>query len=213
LTNRILQKPALQRFLALASRRKYQPKTNIVYKGDANSNLYLVEKGQVVIVLEDEEEREVIVSYLGVGEFFGELGLFDKDKQHKAGAYAKARTVCEIASMSYDDFNEHFENDRELLDLIGQQIVQRLNSTTSKVHNLVFYDAKERVKNALLGLCQNSDAQTHPDGTQIKITRQEIGHIANCSREMVGRIIKNLEQEGFLTAKGKTMVIFNKEQQ
>lgn len=49
---------------------------------------------------------------------------------------------------------------------------------------------------------------THPDGMQIKITRQEIGRIVGCSREMVGRVLKTLEEQELVSAKGKTMVVF-----
>jgi cAMP-binding proteins - catabolite gene activator and regulatory subunit of cAMP-dependent protein kinases len=49
---------------------------------------------------------------------------------------------------------------------------------------------------------------THPDGMQIKITRQEIGRIVGCSREMVGRVLKSLESQGLVYVKGKTMVVF-----
>jgi CRP/FNR family cyclic AMP-dependent transcriptional regulator len=49
---------------------------------------------------------------------------------------------------------------------------------------------------------------THPDGMQIKVTRQEIGRMVGCSREMVGRVLKELEVQGLLTAKGKTMVVY-----
>jgi len=48
---------------------------------------------------------------------------------------------------------------------------------------------------------------THPDGMQIKITRQEIGRIVGCSREMVGRVLKVLEQQDLVWVKGKTMVV------
>jgi CRP/FNR family cyclic AMP-dependent transcriptional regulator len=49
---------------------------------------------------------------------------------------------------------------------------------------------------------------THPDGMQIKITRQEIGRIVSCSREMVGRVLKELETQGLVDVAGKTMVVF-----
>ena len=52
------------------------------------------------------------------------------------------------------------------------------------------------------------DAITHPDGMQIKITRQEIAKIVGCSREMVGRVLKELEEQGLITAHGKTIVVF-----
>ena len=48
---------------------------------------------------------------------------------------------------------------------------------------------------------------THPDGMQIKVTRQEIGHIVGCSREMVGRVLKTLEDQGLVSVKGKPMVV------
>ena len=60
----------------------------------------------------------------------------------------------------------------------------------------------------LLELCKQPDAMTHPDGMQIKITRQEIGRIVGCSREMVGRVLKSLEEQGLIEVKGKTMVVY-----
>ena len=50
---------------------------------------------------------------------------------------------------------------------------------------------------------------THPKGTQIRVSRQEISRIVGCSREMVGRVLKQLEAEGRIAAAGKTMVIFD----
>ena len=49
---------------------------------------------------------------------------------------------------------------------------------------------------------------THPDGMQIKITRQEIGRIVGCSREMVGRVLKDLEERELVSVAGKTIVAF-----
>ena len=46
------------------------------------------------------------------------------------------------------------------------------------------------------------------DGMQIKVTRQEIGRIVGCSREMVGRVLKNLEEQKLIQVKGKTMVVY-----
>ena len=59
-----------------------------------------------------------------------------------------------------------------------------------------------------MDLCNEPDAMTHPDGMQIKITRQELGRIVGCSREMVGRVLKTLVEQHLIAVKGKTMVIF-----
>jgi CRP/FNR family transcriptional regulator, cyclic AMP receptor protein len=64
------------------------------------------------------------------------------------------------------------------------------------------------VAHTLLELTQEPDAMTHPDGMQIRITRQEIARIVGCSREMVGRVLKELEEEELISAKGKTIVVY-----
>jgi len=77
-----------------------------------------------------------------------------------------------------------------------------------KVSDLAFMDVTGRVARTLLDLCKQPDAMTHPDGMQIRITRQEIGRIVGCSREMVGRVLKSMEEQGLISVKGKTIVVF-----
>ena len=95
-----------------------------------------------------------------------------------------------------------------MLFALTSQVVDRLSKTTKKVGDLAFLDVTGRVARTLLDLSQEPDAMTHPDGMQIKITRQEIGRIVGCSREMVGRVLKTLEDQGLVSVKGKTMVVY-----
>ena len=88
------------------------------------------------------------------------------------------------------------------------QLARRLRNTNRKLGDLAFMDVYGRVARTLLDLCEQPDAMTHPDGMQIKITRQEIGRIVGCSREMVGRVLKSLEEQGLIDVKGKTMVVY-----
>ena len=69
---------------------------------------------------------------------------------------------------------------------LGRQLTERLAATSQKVSHLVFLDVTGRIAGTLLELCKQPDAMTHPDGMQIRITRQEIGRIVGCSREMAG---------------------------
>jgi CRP/FNR family cyclic AMP-dependent transcriptional regulator len=48
---------------------------------------------------------------------------------------------------------------------------------------------------------------THPEGTQIRISRQELSRIVGCSREMAGRVLKQLETDGGIDVSGKTIVV------
>jgi CRP/FNR family cyclic AMP-dependent transcriptional regulator len=66
-----------------------------------------------------------------------------------------------------------------------------------------------RVAHAIMDLCGEPDAMTHPEGMQIKVSRQELSRLVGCSREMAGRVLKVLEEQGLLRATGKTIVVFN----
>mgnify|MGYP006432426257 FL=1 len=91
---------------------------------------------------------------------------------------------------------------------IGKQIAHRLRNTTRKVGDLAFYDVSGRIARTLINLSKEPDAMTHPNGMQIKITRQEIGRLVNCSREMAGRVLKTLEEQQLISVSGKTIVVF-----
>ncbi|KZY28255.1 MULTISPECIES: cAMP-activated global transcriptional regulator CRP [unclassified Oleiphilus] len=193
-------------FLSQCHRRKYPSKSTIIYAGDKSDSLFYIIKGSVTVIIEDDDGREMIMAYLNAGDFFGEMGLFDN--LDSRSAWVKAKTECEVAEISYNKFREISSQDSRILYFIGEQMASRLRQTTRKVGDLAFLDVTGRVARTLLDLCKEPDAMTHPDGMQIKITRQEIGRIVGCSREMVGRVLKTLEDQGLVQVKGKTMVVY-----
>jgi len=195
----------LDYFLSQCHRRRFPTKSTIIYAGDKSDSLFFIVKGSVTVIVEDENGREMVMAYLNVGDFFGEMGLFDN--LDSRSAWVKAKTECEVAEISYTKFREIAQQDPKVLYFIGEQVVSRLRETTRKVCDLAFLDVTGRVARTLLDLCKQPDAMTHPDGMQIKITRQEIGRIVGCSREMVGRVLKTLEEQGLVRVKGKTMVV------
>ena len=198
----------IDRFLKHCHVHHYRSRTNIISAGDAADTLYYILDGSVTVFIEDDDGREIIITYLNKGDFFGELGLFLNDLDTKRSAWIRARSHCEIAEISYDRARELAREIPEILFEISQQVAKRLQITTRKVSDLAFLDVTGRVARTLLDLCEQPDAMTHPDGMQIRVTRQEIGRIVGCSREMVGRVLKNLEDEGIVSVKGKTMVVF-----
>ncbi|MED5387555.1 MAG: cAMP-activated global transcriptional regulator CRP [Pseudomonadota bacterium] len=198
--------PNLDHFLANCHRRKYPAKSTIIYAGDESDALYYILKGSVTVMIEDDDGREMIMAYLNEGDFFGEMGLFENDPSRSA--WVKAKNECEVAEVSYAKFKQLAREDADILFAVSAQIAGRLRATTRKVGDLAFLDVTGRVAGTLLDLCKQPDAMTHPDGMQIKVTRQEIGRIVGCSREMVGRVLKNLEEQGLVSVKGKTMVVY-----
>jgi CRP/FNR family cyclic AMP-dependent transcriptional regulator len=157
-------------------------------------------------LFEDEKGNEIVLAYLNAGEFFGEIGLFIENVNRTA--LVRARTQCEIAQISYVKLKSLETIFPDLVLRIATQLALRLQRTSQKVSDLAFLDVSGRVARALLDLCKEPDAMTHPDGMQIRVTRQELGRIVGCSREMVGRVIKSLEEQHLITASGKTIVVF-----
>ena len=149
--------------------------------------------------------REIIVDYLSAGEFFGELPMFLDNRQRSAGV--KAKCHCELAEFSYTRFRVLSQQHPDLVFAVAKQMANRLVRTTQKVSDVAFLDVTGRVARTLMELCKQPDAVTHPQGMQIKITRQELGSIVGCSRGMAGRTIRGLSSEGLITVRGKTMVV------
>lgn len=198
----------LDNFLACCNRHRYQPKSMIVYAGNQSDTLYYIIKGSVSILIEDSDAREMIIGYLNQGDFFGEIGLFEKLSDTTGrNVWIRAKTECEVAEISYARFKELIHHDPDILMMLCSQMANRLRDIIRKVSDLAFLDVTGRVARALQDLSRQPDAMTHPEGMQIKITRQEIGRIVGCSREMVGRVLKNLEEQGRVRVKGKTMVV------
>jgi CRP/FNR family cyclic AMP-dependent transcriptional regulator len=200
--------PVLDRFVSHCHLRHFPAKTPVVNAGDESNSLFLVVAGSVAVIVEDEDGNEIVVAYLNRGEFFGEMGLFAGADPARRSAWVRTRSECQLAEISYTRFRELANSDPDLLFELAGQLAARLKLTTRKVSDLAFLDVTGRIARTLLDLTQQPDAMTHPDGMQIRISRQEIGRIVGCSREMAGRVLKALEEHGLITAAGKTIVVF-----
>lgn len=196
----------LDNFLTNCHRRRYPNRSTIIYEGDTCNTLYYIIEGSVSVILEDDDGKEVVIAYLNPGDFFGEMGLFEQKESRSA--WCRTRTVCEIAEISYTNFNHYVRAHPEIVFTIGKQMAHRLRNTTRKVGDLAFYDVTGRIARTLIELSKEPDAMTHPDGMQIKITRQELGRLVNCSREMAGRVLKTLEEQDLISVHGKTIVVY-----
>lgn len=203
---------ALSAFLQLCHKKKYPAKAVVIRPGDVGDRLYFIIDGSVSICAEDEEgSQEIILAYLNKNEFIGEVGVFKGSEVRKVTV--RARTPCHLAEIGYERFRQVLKKELlayapDLLYMLGDQLASRLLMTSRKFCDLAFMDVEGRIARALLDLCRQPDAITHPDGMQLHITRQEIGRLVGCSREMAGRVLKELEDKNLITAHGKTIVVF-----
>ncbi len=203
----------LEPFLVHCHTKSYDKNVDFIRQGQAAETLYYLLEGSVAALIDDDkEQRELLLTYINKGEFIGEMGLFIP--QSTRSVIIRTRTPCKVAEITYQRLERLLNNElknvaKDFLYSIGLQLSIRLRTTSRKVGDLAFLDVTNRVMGTLFDLCKQPDAMTHPEGTQIRVTRQELGRIVGCSREMAGRVLKTLEQQGFVNVKGKTIVVFN----
>jgi CRP/FNR family cyclic AMP-dependent transcriptional regulator len=200
----------LERFLAHCHRRRYPPRTDVFRPGDPAGTLYYVINGSVSIITEDDD-RELVLGYFGTGEFVGEMGLFIESDRREV--ILRTRTPCELGEISYERLYQLFDGPlagdaTRIVYAIGSQLSRRLLDTSRKAGRLAFLDVTDRIIRTLHDLTREPEAMTHPQGTQLRLSRQELARLVGCSREMAGRVLKKLQIDGVLHARGKTIVLY-----
>ena len=206
-----MDQPAIERFLAYCQRRRYPNRTDVFRPGDPAGTLYYVVNGSVSIIAEENDGRELVLGYFGPGEFVGEMGLFIESDRREV--ILRTRSACELAEISYERLQQLMlgslaADAPRLLYSIGVQLSRRLLTTSRKASRLAFLDVTDRIVRTLHDLAREPDAMSHPQGTQLRVSRQELARLVGCSREMAGRVLKKLQADGLLHARGKTVVVY-----
>lgn len=202
---------AIQRLLQHCHRRRYPSKATIIKPGDAGDTLYYIVEGSCTVSMMNKDTGEdIVLAYLNRGEFIGEIGVFMGSMVRDVTV--RTREASQLAEIGYSRLQHLLTADLAehaiaIMTALGRQVSVRLLDTSRKVRSLALLDVSGRIAHALIELSKQPDAMTHPDGMQIRVTRQELGRIVGCSREMAGRVLKNLEDQGLVTVKGKTIVV------
>ena len=189
--------PAMERFLSHCKQRKVPARTNIIRAQDKPESLFFLKSGSVEVVIEDDSGHEMVLAYLNPGHFFGEMGFFDG--ANRRTAWVRARTVCEIAEMTYPEFKHLAKRSPELIIEIATQLAVRIARTNMKIGDLAFLDVTGRVAHALIDLSNEPEAQVEANTRRVKVTRPQLSRLVGCSREMVSRVLKVLQQQGLIS--------------
>lgn len=153
----------------------------------------------------------MVLTYVCRGDFLGVVGFFLGETVYEVSAVTREPTV--FASISYGRLRELLRSTLaaqsiEILLALGTHLSRRLIQSDRKTASMAVLDVTDRIGHVLIELCNQPDAMTHPDGTQIRVTRQELGRLVGCSREMAGRVLKDLQHQKRIAAAGKTIVVF-----
>lgn len=164
--------------------RKYPKNTVLFMEGDDSSHLYIVKKGKVSASVSGEDGREVILNYMGEGDYFGELALIDGRPR---SATVRTVTACEFVAISRSSFQELLRNNQDFVVTMMAALTARVRELTDSVKDLALLDVYGRVSNVLEKLSDEEGKIQAP-----KVTHQDIANMVGSSREMVSRIMKQL---------------------
>lgn len=200
----MFEEPAVQALIKRAHKRSYPPKYTLVHAGDRPNSLYLVLEGSVSVLVEDLQGREMVLAYLNNGEFFGEMGLFPE--QPTRTAIVRTRTHTLVAEIGYQAFRQLVSEQPDIMFVLAGQLASRLRDTSQRLADLAFVDVAGRVSHELMRLCRMPETEVVAEGSIVRISRQELARIVGCSREMAGRVLKKLEEDGLVRVKGRSIL-------
>ncbi len=184
--------------------RTYPKNTVIITEGDPAEMLYIIVKGKVKILLNDEAGKEVIINCQGPGEYFGELALIDEAQRSASVMTMETSTFSVISKHSFRDLLA--KNPNIALSLI-RDLTQRVRVLTDNVKSLALLDVYGRVAKTLLNMATEHDGKLLIED---RLTQQDIASRIGASREMVSRILKDLAAGGYISMEHNHIVINEK---
>ncbi len=173
----------------------------IVFVGAKTDSLFVIVSGSAKVLNRDAEGREVILSMLEAGECFGEMGLIDDSPR---SADVVANEACELLVISKADFTRALSENTELCLNIMKSLVLRLREANHKIESLALMDVYGRVAKLLL---DNSEKENGVRIVKRKITKLDMAKMVGASREMVSRVMKDLEHRGFVRVESGRIVL------
>jgi len=190
------------RTLVTAVTRRSAPRGSIIMAaGDPIDSLYLVISGRLKVMMGDADGKEVILSLLGPGEFFGEMGLIDDSPR---SASVVAIEPCELLALAKRDFKRCLAENFEMAMAVMRGLVRRLREADRKIGSLALLDVYGRVARLLLDMSENVDGQRL---VTKRLPKQDIAKMIGASREMVSRVMKDLQMGGYIEVRGSTILL------
>ncbi len=173
----------------------------VVCAGDRPDYVYLVLTGSLKVVVSDEDGREVILSILGQGELFGEMGMFDEQPR---SASVIAVVPSDLVLIPKQDFRHIMQDSFDVAWRIMCNLAERLRNADRKIESLALMDVYGRVARLLLEMAEDVEGRTV---VVRKISKQDIAKMIGASREMVSRVMKDLGQQGLIEETPKGIVL------
>lgn len=196
-----LDEVELERLSHVAARRRAARGEQVVRAGESADALLVLLTGRAKVTNFDEEGREIILAWLGPGEFFGEMGLIDGSPR---SASVVAVENCELLAIGKNEFQRCMQDNFQVALKLMQILVRRLREADRNIESLALLDVYGRVARLLLDL---SVEQGGKRMVKQKISKQDMARMIGASREMVSKVMRDLEVGGYIVSEGDHITI------
>jgi len=197
----------LEKIFDLVQKRVYKRNNIILMEEDVGDTLFILNEGSVKITRLSDDGREVILSILGDGDFFGEMSIFDGESR---SANVIALEDSKVFILKRGDFLDLLEKHPKIAIALLQEMTVRLRRSDQQIEGLSLSDAESRIAMSIIRLAE--DLGVIKMG-QVIINnlpfQQDIANMAGTSRETVSRMLKALERKGLIQRKGRKLIITN----
>ncbi len=184
--------------------RSFAPNTIVVNEGDDGSSLFVVQSGSLKVFLTDNVGREVTLSLLDPGDYFGELALLD-DSPRSASVIALTRSeVLQIPRLA---FLALIEAHPACMQIVMRNLVGRIRTLTESVRSLALVDVFGRISRIFNSLAVEEDGVGIIDR---RLTQQDLANMVGASREMVNRILRDMVSGGYVEIEPQRIILRKK---
>jgi CRP/FNR family transcriptional regulator, cyclic AMP receptor protein len=190
--------------LPAVQHRRFPRGAFIIRAGEETDALYIILAGKAKVLIPDDDGNEVILSVIGPNEFFGEMGLLDDQPR---SASVETLEPCEMLRISRGAFLNCLRNNFDAAMLIIRNLVKRLREADRKIESLALIDVYGRVARLLIEMAEQVDGQWIVEKAPPK---QEIARMIGASREMVSRVVKDLQQKNLIRAEKRKIYVLDR---
>ena len=194
----------LRELAAQGALRRYRANTTLIEEGDRGDALFVVLSGALRIFCSDPNGREITLGIYGPGEYVGEMSLDGGPRS--ASVSTEEASVCAV--VSGQSLRQHLAANPEFTLELIQRLIRRTRLATESARSLALLDAYGRLVRLLDGL-----AVARADGTRVvaqRLTQQDIARRIGCSRELVSRLLKDLQQGGYVALEAQRYTLLKK---
>jgi CRP-like cAMP-binding protein len=198
-----LEEPELQALSKLASVKQYAAGTPILREAEPGDLFFVLVRGEVKVFVDSSDGREVVLTHLQAGDFFGEMALFGGETR---SASVSALTESELVVLARADFLAVLEHDFSLTTKILKTLSARLRRANDVIESLALLDVGGRLARYLLRMADES-GKPAVDGFFVvsRPTHQEIANSIGATRETVTRMLKQFEDRKLIRVQGSTV--------